>query len=161
MPFMPPRVIDWQLEEPAAFRRLSLSVGGMGVLTGVLVRVIRVAGLTLAGAEDWWLIIATLTLGGVLVAVLATAHLGNFPVSQWIWRAPLFGTIVGFTEGAVSAALIAAGLERIGSERAGWGDWPSLLVNAVLRDIIIVTLFALVLAAVVQLVRTMTRPDRQ
>lgn len=161
MPYFPARPIDWRLEEPPAMRRLSLSLVGMAVLTGVVVRLIRVGGLTLAGAEDWWLIILTLTLSGVLVAVLATAHLGNFPVNQWIWRAPLFGTIAGFTEGALSGVLIAARLERIGSEQAVWNDWPSLVVNAVLRDIIIVTMFALVLAAVVQVVRRVVQAERR
>jgi hypothetical protein len=159
--YFPRKTVEWRIEEPPVFRRLTLSLWGMAVLAGVLGRAIRWGGLTLAGADDWWLIVAALALNAAALVTLATAHLGNFPVSHWMWRAPLFGLISGITEAVVSFLLIALGTERIGSEVATMADWPSLATYAVLWDLLTVTLFAMVLAATVQLVRAwLGRPDR-
>jgi hypothetical protein len=159
--YFPRQSIEWRIEEPPAFRRLTLSLWGMAVLAGVLGRVIRWGGLTLAGADDWWLIIVALALNAAILVTLATAHLGNFPISQWMWRAPVFGLLSGATEAVVSLLLIALGTERIGSEVATMADWPSLASYAVLWDLLTVTVFAMVLAATVQLVRAwLGRPDR-
>ncbi len=158
-PFFPQHRVEWRIEEPTALRRLTLSLWAMAALAGALVRLVRWGGLSFAGAEDWWMIIGGLALGGVVLAGLATAHLGNFPVGQWMWRAPLFGLVAGVTEAGVSAVLLAAGLERIGSAAAAWGDWPSMVANAVLWDIVAVSLFAAVLAITVQAVRTLLLPS--
>ncbi len=51
------------------------------------------------------------------------------------------------------AALIAAGVERIGTAPMHWHDWRADLVWTVEVHTLIVVAFALVLAGVVQLVR--------
>ncbi len=157
-PFFPRHTVEWRIEEPTALRRLTLSLWAVAAVAGVLVRLVRWGGLSLAGAEDWWMIIGSLALGGVVLAGLATVHLGNFPVGQWMWRAPLFGLVAGVAEAGVSAVLLAAGLERIGSSAATWSDWPSMVATAVLWDIVTVSLFAAVLAITVQMVRTLLLP---
>ena len=51
--FFPRAAVDWRLEEPAALRRLSLSLPVMAIATGVLLRLYRVALLSLDGDPGW------------------------------------------------------------------------------------------------------------
>jgi hypothetical protein len=157
--FFPRKTSDWRIQEPPTVRRLTFSLWVTALMAGVLVRLVRTAGLTFAGADDWGLIIGSISLSVVILVVLATVHLGNFPVRHWLWRAPLFGLVAGVGEAVTSAALVGAGLERIGSQPATWADWPSLAAYAVLWDILSICLFALVLAAAVQLVRALLLPS--
>ena len=158
--YFPRETVHWHLEEPRAFRKLTLSLPAMALLTGVLVRLIRVGatGLTVS----WWGVFAGIALGAIVLLGLATAHLGNYPVRQWLWRAPVFGLAEGAAEAGVSALLIAIGVERLGSTRAHLSDWPSLATDTIIGTpglafvdgrVVMVSLFALVLAGVVQIVR--------
>ena len=158
--YFPRETVHWHLEEPRAFRKLTLSLPGMALMTGVLVRLIRVGatGLTMS----WWGVFAGIALGAIVLLGLATAHLGNYPVKQWLWRAPVFGLAEGAAEAGVSALLIAIGVERLGSTRAHLGDWPSIATDTIIGTpglafvdgrVVMVSLFALVLAGVVQIVR--------
>ena len=132
----------------------------MALITGVLVRLIRVGA---SGATaSWWGVFAGIALGVIVLLGLATAHLGNYPVKQWLWRAPVFGLAEGAAEAGVSALLIAIGVERLGSTRAHLSDWPSIATDTVIGTpglafidgrVVMVSLFALVLAGVVQIVR--------
>ena len=44
--------------------------------------------------------------------------------------------------------------ERLGSVRANWHDWPSMAEHVLVFDLISVSVFALLLAGVVQVVRS-------
>lgn len=162
---MPPRYfprdkVEWQLEEPRVFRKITLSLPAMAVIAGVLVRLIRVG---ISGTTaSWWGVFGAIALGLVVLLTLATAHLGNYPVRQWLWRAPLFGLAEGAAEAGVSALLTVMGVERLGSARAHLSDWPSMATDTIIGTpglvfldgrVVMVSLFALVLAGVVQVVR--------
>lgn len=151
--FFPRHTVEWHLHEPAAFRRLSLSLAGMAVTAGAAIRVYRWLYLGFSSTDSWGVLIAAFAGGATILLGLATVHLGNYPVRHWVWRAPAFGAITGVAEAAASAALIAGGVERLGTQAAHWSDWQSLALQAIVRDTLAVSLFALVLAGVVQMVR--------
>lgn len=155
MPSIFPRhTIDWRVEEPAALRKLSLSLVETAVLAGVALRLYRAIALSLAGEGAGWLfVVGSLALGAALLFGSAAAHLGNFPLHRWLWRAPLFGLVAGAAETLTSALLIAAGRERMGTGQATWGDLSAIAGTVVVTRVVAVSLFALVLAAVVQGVR--------
>lgn len=159
-PFFPHHTTEWRVHEPAAVRRFLLSVVAMAAVAGIAMRVYRWAMLTYAPTAN--AIVLFLAYAGIVVIllVLATAHLGNYPVRHWLWRAPVFGVLAGIAEALTSALLIAAGVEPLGHDlRAHWHDWWStdgqwgILARSVVWDTCLVILFALILAGVVQLVR--------
>jgi MFS family permease len=151
--FFPRYSIAWKVEEPPAFRALTLSVVEIGLLTGVIYRLAR--ALLLAHVPGGNL----LFLGGIYVALAvllcgaAAAHLGNYPISHWVWRVPLFAVLEVCGEMATSVVLVAVHRERNGTARADWDDWPSLALHALALRTLTLCLFALVLAGVVQVVR--------
>jgi hypothetical protein len=132
----------------------------MAAISGLLVRLIRVG---ISGiSASWWGVFGAIALGLIVLLTIATAHLGNYPVKQWLWRAPLFGLAEGAAEAGVSALLTAMGVERLGSTRAHLSDWPSMATDTIVGTpglafldgrVVMVSLFALVLAGVVQVVR--------
>jgi hypothetical protein len=158
--YFPRDNVAWHLEEPRVFRKLTLSLPAMAVAAGVLVRLIRVG---VGGiSASWWGVFGAIALGMILLLTIATAHLGNYPVKQWLWRAPLFGLAEGAAEAGVSALLTMFGVEVLGSTRAHLRDWPSMATDTVIGTpglgfvdgrIVMVSLFALLLAGVVQVVR--------
>ena len=151
--FFPRETVEWHVHEPDLLRRLSLSLVPMAILTGVLVRVYRLTMLAYAPLDNLWVLLAAVAGGIVILLGLATVHLGNYPVSHWLWRAPLFAFVEALAAMAVSAALIAAGAERVGTAQMHWHDWRADLTTTVVLHTVIVVTFALVLAGVVQLVR--------
>ena len=153
--FFPRHAVDWRLEEPAAFRKLSLSLVEMAVLTGVALRLYRAIVLGAAGSAGWLAFGVGIAAGVLFLAGMAAAHLGNYPVHRWIWRAPAFGALTGAAEALTGLFLIALHREPLGTARASWADWPSMANTTVLTRTTAVTLFALVLAAVVQGVRVL------
>ena len=158
--YFPRDNVAWHLEEPRVFRKLTLSLPAMAVAAGVLVRLIRVG---VGGiSASWWGVFGSIALGMILLLTIATAHLGNYPVKQWLWRAPLFGLAEGAAEAGVSALLTMFGVEVLGSTRAHLRDWPSMATDTIIGTpglgfvdgrIVMVSLFALLLAGVVQVVR--------
>ena len=150
--FFPRHTVELRLEEPAAFRRLSFSLVEMALVTGVVLRLYRSLVLT-HGSNSWWYLGATFTLGLLFLFGMATAHLANFPIQRWTWRAPLFAAVAVAGEMLTSLLLIAAGREPSGTVRAEWSDWPGMLLNALLFRGVAVILWALLLAGVVTLVR--------
>ena len=158
--YFPRDNVAWHLEEPRVLRKLTLSLPAMAVIAGLLVRLIRVgvSGITIS----WWGVFGAIALGLIVLLTTATAHLGNYPVKQWLWRAPLFGLAEAAAEAGVSALLTVIGVERLGSTRAHLSDWPSMATDTIVGTpglafldgrIVMVSLFALVLAGVVQVVR--------
>ena len=122
-------------------------------MTGVIYRLVRalllahVPGGSIVYVGGIYVVLALLLCGA------AAAHLGNYPISHWVWRVPLFAVLEVCGEMATSVLLIALHRERIGTARADWDDWPSLAVHALALRTLMVCLFALVLAGVVQVVR--------
>ena len=151
--FFPRQTVAWKLEEPAAFRRLSLSIVEMAVLAGVVLRLVRSLALTHAPTGSWLWLGGTIALGAVLLFGLTTAHLGNYPVRHWLWRAPLFGAIEASAEMITSLPLIALGREPIGSARMTFAEWPTVAIETILLRTLAICLFSLLLAGVVQVIR--------
>ena len=151
--FFPLHTATMRIEEPKAFRRFSLSLVEMALITGVLVRVYRSLVLT-HGTNSFWYIALTMTAGIVFMIFMATAHLANYPLHQWFWRAPAFAGLEVVGEMAASLFLIWLGREPNGTVRAQFGDWPSMTIRAALYSGLVVTLWSLMLAGIVALVRS-------
>ena len=154
-PFFPRHTTEWHLEEPAAFRKLSVSLLEMALLAGVALRLYRALVLSLIAPSGWLVLGVGLAVGLVFLLGMAAAHLGNFPVQRWLWRAPAFGALAGAAEALTSLALVAMSREPLGSTRATLGDWPSMAFSMIVTRTVVICLFALVLAAVVQGVRVL------
>ena len=152
MSFFPRQTIEWHIEEPRAFRRLSLSLVEMALLTGVLLRVYRSFVLT-RGASGWLLFGGTLALGVLFLLFMTTAHLANFPIQRWAWRAPLFALLECTSEMLTSLLLIIIGREPYGSVRAELHDWPSMAMGTLATRALIILVWTLLLAGIVQIVR--------
>ncbi len=154
-PFFARHTGEWQLEEPAAFRKLSVSLLEMALLAGVAVRLYRAILLGLAAPAGWLTLGIGFTIGAIFLLGMAAAHLGNFPVHRWLWRAPAFGALVGVTEALTGLVLIALRREPLGSVRATFSDWPSMALSTIVTRTIIISVFAVILAAVAQGVRVL------
>lgn len=150
--FFPRHSVDFKLEEPAAFRRLSLSLFEMALLTGVVLRVLR--ALTFTHARASWLFYGAAFVVGLLVLLgMTTAYLANWTLRSWLWRAPLFALIETVGEMATSLVLIMLRREPEGAVRAELHDWPSMAVRALLQSELSICLWAALLAGVILFVR--------
>jgi hypothetical protein len=157
--FFPRQTTEFKLEEPKAFRRLSRSLAEMAVVTGVIIRIYRLLILT-HGSNNWLYLGGTFALGILFMLGMLTAHLANYPLHQYLWRAPVFAVIEVAAEMATSALLIAVGHEANGTVRAHWDDWVGMGLEALLVRGLIFVIWGLILAGVVQLVRrTIVRED--
>jgi hypothetical protein len=150
--FFPRQAIEWRLEEPPAFRRLSLSLVEMALITGIVLRLLRAFAFTHA-RESLTFLSGAVALWAVLLIGMATAHLANYPLRRWFWRAPLFGLLVATGEMLTSLLLIALRREPAGTSRADYADWPSMAARALLHSELTICLWVLVLAGVIVLVR--------
>ena len=150
--FFPRTTIEWRLEEPPAFRRLSLSLVEMALLTGIGLRILRALAFT-HGRVSWLYYGFVFVVGTLVVLGMTTAHLANFPVRAWAWRAPAFALVEVAGEMATSLFLITVGVEPEGTARAGFHDWPSMAVRALVQSELSICLWALMLAAAIVFVR--------
>jgi len=150
--FFPRQTIEWHIEEPRAFRRLSLSLVEMSLVTGVLLHVYRAYVLT-HGANGWLFFGGSLALGLLFLLFMTTAHLANFPIQKWAWRAPAFAFLECTGEMATSLLLIWLGREPLGSARAEWHDWPAMAIGTLATRGVLILVWALMLAGIVQIVR--------
>jgi hypothetical protein len=150
--FFPRHTVELRIEEPKAFRRLSYSLVEMAIVTGVIWRIYRVLVLT-HGTNNWLYAAAVITVASVFLIGMLTAHLANYPLHQYLWRAPAFTAIEVVAEMATSALLIALGREANGSVRAHWDDWLGMTLNALLLRGLIFIGWGLILAGVVKLVQ--------
>lgn len=135
------------------FRRISRSIIDMAVLTGIVVRVLHVLFSARSADLSWYAFAGRFILIPIVALGMASVHWSNYPVRQWLWRAPVFAVIESVTGAVASLALIAAGRERWGTGRAAMPDWPSIAGRIVLAHVVVICLFALVLGAIVQFVR--------
>ncbi len=151
--FFPTTTGNWKLEEPAAFRRLSMSLVEMAAMTGIVMRLYRAVALTNGPTGNWFYIATVVACGIILLLGMTTLHLGNYTLRQWLWRAPIFGTLEAAAEAIVSLGLIAIHREPLGASYATNGDWWAIAGALLFWRILGVSLFATLLAGVVQLVR--------
>ena len=152
--YFPRHTADWRIEEPAALRRLTMSLVEMTLITGITLRLLRSIALTYGGGESWVYLGGTFALGITILFGMLAAHLANFTLRTWLWRAPAFAVGEWLAEMATSALLIAFRREPIGSrERAEFADLPAMAQTTFMMRFAAVVGFALVLAAVVYLVR--------
>lgn len=149
MRFFPQETLEWRVLEPSFLRRLSISLVTMAVFTGVLLRTARLISLYLPGLTALlvWLV------GLALLAAFVTLHLGNYPLRQWVWRAPAFALIQSVASLVTSAVFVALGVERLGSAAMRWPQWVGDIFPTLVRNTVAVCLYALALAAAVQVVR--------
>jgi hypothetical protein len=150
--FFPRHTMELKIEEPKAFRKLSYSLVEMAIVTGIVWRIYRVVALT-HGANNWLYAFVVITLAAIFLIGMLTAHLANYPLHQYLWRAPAFAGIEVAAEMAMSALLISLGREANGSVRAHWDDWPGMALNAVLLRGLIFIGWGLILAGVVKLLQ--------
>jgi hypothetical protein len=157
--FFPKTTAQWHLEEPTVIRRFTLSLVEMAVLTGVTLRLYR--ALVSTQTSGSWVWFVALCFGILLLCAMATAHLANYPVQRWVWRAPLFVLIEVAAESLTSLLLIFVGREPSGTARAVWSDWLPLAGTTLWTRMVIVCGWALVLAFVVFVVRrTILREEK-
>ena len=157
-PFFPRHTLEFRLEEPKAFRRLTLNLTETALLTGVVVRLFRSVALT-HGFNSWLYLGGTVSVGILFVCGMATAHLSNYPLYRWSWRAPLFGLVESAGEMAVSFLLIWAGREPEGTARAEFHDWWSMAWSTLWIRGLGICAWALLLAAIVMVVRRYIHSD--
>ena len=152
--FFPRETHVFHAFELSAWRTLSLSALEMGALTGVVLRGFRAFVLSHSGGTGVAYIAATLTVGAIVLFGMLTLHLSNFPVRRWPRHVAAFAVVETLAEMLVSAILIAAHREPIGTtSRATWGDLPSMALGTLEVRVVALALFALALAGIVQLVR--------
>ena len=150
--FFPRHSVEFRLEEPPAFRRLSMSLFEMALLAGVSLRVLR--ALTFTHARASWLFYGAAFVFGLLILLgMTTAYLANWTLRSWIWRAPLFALIETVGAMGTSLALIALHREPEGAVRAEFHDWPSMALRALLQSELSICLWAALLAGVIVFVR--------
>jgi hypothetical protein len=150
--FFPRHSVELRLEEPAAFRRLSLSLVEMALLTGVVLRVLRALTFT-HGRASWLFYGAAFAVGLVILLGMATAYLANWTLRSWLWRAPLFALLETVGEMVTSLVLIALRREPEGAVRADFHHWPYMALRAFLQSELSICLWAALLAGVIMFVR--------
>ena len=159
--FFPRQTIALHLEEPKAFRRFSYSLWEMALVTGVFIRLYRQIVLT-HGSDNWIYLGGAFAIGFVVLLGMLTAHLANYPLHQYVWRAPTFALVEVCAEMATSALLIALHREPNGTVRAHWDDFVGMTLHALLYRGLAIVLWGLILAGVVQLVRrTIVHEDEE
>jgi hypothetical protein len=151
--YFPRHTADWRIEEPAALRKLTMSVIEMAVITGVALRLFRSVTLTYAG-DSWIYLGGTFAIGVIVLFGMMAAHVANYTLKTWLWRVPAFALLESAAEIATSAVLIAFHREPLGStDRAEFADLPEVAAGLLTSRVLPLCLFALVLAGVVYAVR--------
>ncbi len=152
--FFPRKTIAWEVvEDPTAIRRVSHSLVEMAVITGVTLRLYRAYVYSHGSPESGLWVGSTLVIGAVLLLVMLTAHLANYTVRHWWWRAPTFAALEAATEIIMSLVLTAAGLEKMGSGTAEFSDWLSGAMMTLAWRVLLIIPFTILLAVVVTVVR--------
>lgn len=132
----------------------------MAVLAGAGLRIYRAIVLQYGWSDRWLWIAGTFIIGAGFLFLMATLHLGNYPVKSWVWRAPTFAVVEALTEIAVSLGLTLVGLEKVGSLTATFQDWQTTSVRILFFRLVGISLFALVLALVTTVVRLWLLPRK-
>jgi hypothetical protein len=145
--YFPRHTRELDLIEPPAFRRFTMSLVGMALVTGVLVRLVR--AVAVSGPASGWIVLAVgVALAGLVLFGMTAMHLANFTTKKWVWRAPAFALVEASGEMVVSAALILFGKEPVGSGRAEMSQWFTLAGQTFLNRTVYICIFAALLAVV-------------
>jgi hypothetical protein len=158
MPLLRPTVALNAFEEPQLLRKVSLSLVLMAVLTGAGLRAYRTVVLQFGWSDSWLWIAGTFIAGAVFLFLMATLHIGNYPVRAWAWRAPLFALVESLTEILVSLGLTLLGIEQIGSIQATIEDWQNTSIRIAFFRVVGITVFTVLLALVSTVVRLIMIP---
>jgi len=156
---LPRQTIELKVEEPKAFRRFSFSLVEMALVTGVVAR--STASSCSPRLEQLAILGGTIAFGIVFLIGMVTAHLANYPLHQYLWRAPAFALIEVAAEMVTSALLIALGHEAYGTVRAHWDDWVGMTLQALLIRGLAIVLWSLILARCHSDRATHDRPRRR
>ncbi|MBL0940749.1 MAG: hypothetical protein IBJ03_17785 [Gemmatimonadaceae bacterium] len=148
--FFPRDVIHWGEETLHPLRAFAIRSIEPAGITGLVLRLWRAV---LLASGSWVFFVVGLTAGILFLCGMLTWHLGNFPVRRWPMRLVAFWIIEVIVEMGTSTLLIALGRERFGSTIATWDDWWSMAAQTTWQRGLLMALFTLVLAVVVQLVR--------
>lgn len=151
--FFPRDVIHWGEERLHPLRAFAVRTLEPAGITGLVLRLYRALVLGATASAGWIAFVGGVTLGLLFLCGMLTWHLGNFPIRRWPLRVLAFFIIEAGAEIGMSSLLIAFGRERFGSRVATWSDWWPMAGQTFIERGIILTLFALVLAASVQIVR--------
>jgi hypothetical protein len=151
--FAPTTTGAWDAYEASAVRKLSRSLVAMAVLTGVVWRLCRAVFLGTGPTNAPLFFGSVIALGVLVFFGMATLHVGNFPLKRWLWRVPVFALVEGLAEVGTSALLIAAGREPYGSAVAEWSDLGSIAATVLTTHVVVLSLYAGILALVVQGIR--------
>jgi hypothetical protein len=150
--FFPRDVVHWADEHLHPLRAFSLRTIELAGLTGVLLRLFRAVVL---GTSGLFVLVTGVVAGVIFLCGMLTWHLGNYPLRHWPMRLMGFAIVEITAELGMSTLLIAFGRERYGSGIATWIDWWPMAGNTAVGRIVVLGLYALVLAGTVKLVRRM------
>lgn len=151
--FFPRNTVAWKLEQPPALRRTSLSLPQMALIAGIAMRLWRSFALTHGSPDSWAWVGGTFLAGVAFLCLMVTLHLANYTLRNWTWRAPLFAMFESGSEIVTSLALTALNLEPLGADMAEMADWLPTATRIVFWRLLGLSLFTLVLAVVVSVVR--------
>jgi hypothetical protein len=164
VPLLRSTVVMGAMDEPPApppiLRRFSLNVVLMAILAGAILRTYRAGVLQFGWSSSWSWIAGTFVVGTAVLFIIATLHLGNYPVKAWLWRAPVFAFIEALTEVSVSFGLTLLGYERLGSLTATVVDWQGSAMRIAATRIVGILAFSIALALVSTLVRLVILPRK-
>lgn len=147
----------WEAYEASAVRRFSRSLVLMAIVTGVTWRLCRALFLGAGPTESPLFFGSVIALGVLVFFGMATLHVGNYPLKRWMWRVPVFALVEGLAEVATSAVLIALAREPLGSAYATWADLPNIAGIVLTTHVLVLSLYAGILALVVQGIRRSMR----
>ena len=148
--FFPRDVIDWSEERLHPLRVFALRTIEPAGITGVVLRLWRAVVLS---SDNALLVVLGILTGAAFLCTMLTWHLGHYPQRRWPARALAFLLMEVTIELGMSSMLIVFRLERLGSTVAGFRDWWTLAAQTIWQRTLVVLLFTLLLALVVQLVR--------
>ncbi len=151
--FFPRDVIHWGEEQLHPLRAFAVRTLEPAGITGLVLRLYRALILGTTATAGWLAFVGGLTIGVLFVCGMLTWHLGNFPIKRWPLRVIAFIVIEVAAELGMSTLLIGFQYERYGSRAATWADWWPMAGQTLFERGLVLTLFALVLAASVQIVR--------
>jgi len=151
--FAPATTTAWDAYEASAVRRFSRSLSSMAIVTGVFWRLCRAMLLGTGPTESPLFFGSVIALGVLVFFGSATLHIGNFTLKRWLWRVPVFALVEGVAEVATSALLIALNREPYGSTVAEWTDLSSIATTVLSSHVLVLSIYAAILALVVQGIR--------
>jgi len=155
-PIFPRQTIAWkQVQNISAWRKLTVSLVEMALLTGVGLRLLRALAYSHGPADSLLYIGAAIALGVVILLGATTLHLSNFTIRHWWWRAPLFAIVESTAEVLTSWVLIRFAREPWGATgRASMEDFMQIAGATFIWRFILICSFALFLAVVVHAIRS-------